>query len=123
MGWAGLEPAANALKGRCSTIELPTRNFLSYVCVFSMAANPESFRGCSTIELPSRKGKFVIQLKPACKKLIVRRSETAATELLADRAANSFCDPIQISTALPNWPPSNPARDRRRHAALDQPPD
>ena|SRR5213080_2127632 len=24
MGWAGLEPAANALKGRCSTIELPT---------------------------------------------------------------------------------------------------
>jgi hypothetical protein len=26
MGWAGLEPAANALKGRCSTIELPTRS-------------------------------------------------------------------------------------------------
>jgi hypothetical protein len=25
MGWAGLEPATNALKGRCSTIELPTR--------------------------------------------------------------------------------------------------
>ncbi len=25
LGWAGLEPAANALKGRCSTIELPTR--------------------------------------------------------------------------------------------------
>ena len=24
LGWAGLEPAANALKGRCSTIELPT---------------------------------------------------------------------------------------------------
>jgi hypothetical protein len=27
LGWAGLEPAANALKGRCSTIELPTREF------------------------------------------------------------------------------------------------
>ena len=25
VGWAGLEPATNALKGRCSTIELPTR--------------------------------------------------------------------------------------------------
>ena len=25
MGWVGLEPTANALKGRCSTIELPTR--------------------------------------------------------------------------------------------------
>ena len=25
LGWAGLEPATNALKGRCSTIELPTR--------------------------------------------------------------------------------------------------
>ena len=26
MGWVGLEPTTNALKGRCSTIELPTRN-------------------------------------------------------------------------------------------------
>ena len=26
VGWAGLEPATNALKGRCSTIELPTRS-------------------------------------------------------------------------------------------------
>lgn len=25
MGWEGLEPSTNALKGRCSTIELPTR--------------------------------------------------------------------------------------------------
>jgi hypothetical protein len=25
MGWLGLEPRTNALKGRCSTIELPTR--------------------------------------------------------------------------------------------------
>ncbi len=25
MGWVGLEPTTNALKGRCSTIELPTR--------------------------------------------------------------------------------------------------
>jgi hypothetical protein len=24
MGWPGLEPGTNALKGRCSTIELPT---------------------------------------------------------------------------------------------------
>ena len=24
MGWVGLEPTTNALKGRCSTIELPT---------------------------------------------------------------------------------------------------
>ena len=27
MGWVGLEPTTNALKGRCSTIELPTRRF------------------------------------------------------------------------------------------------
>ena len=26
LGWVGLEPTTNALKGRCSTIELPTRN-------------------------------------------------------------------------------------------------
>ena len=25
LGWVGLEPTTNALKGRCSTIELPTR--------------------------------------------------------------------------------------------------
>ena len=25
LGWEGLEPSTNALKGRCSTIELPTR--------------------------------------------------------------------------------------------------
>ncbi len=25
MGWVGLEPTTNALKGHCSTIELPTR--------------------------------------------------------------------------------------------------
>jgi hypothetical protein len=25
VGWVGLEPTTNALKGRCSTIELPTR--------------------------------------------------------------------------------------------------
>jgi hypothetical protein len=24
VGWVGLEPTTNALKGRCSTIELPT---------------------------------------------------------------------------------------------------
>jgi hypothetical protein len=26
VGWLGLEPRTNALKGRCSTIELPTRS-------------------------------------------------------------------------------------------------
>ena len=26
LGWVGLEPTTNALKGRCSTIELPTRD-------------------------------------------------------------------------------------------------
>ncbi len=26
VGWEGLEPSTNALKGHCSTIELPTRN-------------------------------------------------------------------------------------------------
>jgi hypothetical protein len=26
VGWEGLEPSTNALKGRCSTIELPTRS-------------------------------------------------------------------------------------------------
>jgi hypothetical protein len=28
VGWVGLEPTTNALKGRCSTIELPTRREL-----------------------------------------------------------------------------------------------
>jgi hypothetical protein len=40
VGWAGLEPATNALKGRCSTIELPTR---------------------------APGGTFVIQFAPCCK--------------------------------------------------------
>ena len=31
MGWEGLEPSTNALKGRCSTIELPTRLFTGSV--------------------------------------------------------------------------------------------
>lgn len=30
VGWVGLEPTTNALKGRCSTIELPTR--ATYAC-------------------------------------------------------------------------------------------
>jgi hypothetical protein len=29
LGWVGLEPTTNALKGRCSTIELPTREEMS----------------------------------------------------------------------------------------------
>ena len=29
VGWVGLEPTTNALKGRCSTIELPTRKAIS----------------------------------------------------------------------------------------------
>ena len=29
LGWVGLEPTTNALKGRCSTIELPTRKLRS----------------------------------------------------------------------------------------------
>jgi hypothetical protein len=29
LGWVGLEPTTNALKGRCSTIELPTRREVS----------------------------------------------------------------------------------------------
>jgi len=29
VGWVGLEPTTNALKGRCSTIELPTRRNLT----------------------------------------------------------------------------------------------
>jgi hypothetical protein len=54
LGWVGLEPTANALKGRCSTIELPTLKFLSSPTVRSQTTNPESFRGCSTMELPTR---------------------------------------------------------------------
>jgi hypothetical protein len=30
VGWVGLEPTTNALKGRCSTIELPTRRVISF---------------------------------------------------------------------------------------------
>jgi hypothetical protein len=34
VGWEGLEPSTNALKGRCSTIELPTRKRLGIYSVF-----------------------------------------------------------------------------------------
>ena len=34
VGWEGLEPSTNALKGRCSTIELPTRERLGIYSVF-----------------------------------------------------------------------------------------
>ena len=35
LGWAGLEPATNALKGRCSTIELPTRAGRTFLIHFT----------------------------------------------------------------------------------------
>ena len=34
VGWVGLEPTTNALKGRCSTIELPTPRRVSVVDQF-----------------------------------------------------------------------------------------
>jgi hypothetical protein len=40
VGWVGLEPTTNALKGRCSTIELPTPVQLFYAAVLSLATNP-----------------------------------------------------------------------------------
>ena len=58
LGWAGLEPATNALKGRCSTIELPTPGNQFYSALTPLATNPESLRGCSTIELPTRGNQF-----------------------------------------------------------------
>ena len=36
VGWEGLEPSTNALKGRCSTIELPTRERLGIYSVFQI---------------------------------------------------------------------------------------
>jgi hypothetical protein len=55
MGWVGLEPTTNALKGRCSTIELPTLKLQNSFPRFTQPrTNPENFRGCSTIELPTR---------------------------------------------------------------------
>ena len=38
MGRVGFEPTANALKGHCSTTELPTRNLKREVCVESRMA-------------------------------------------------------------------------------------
>ncbi len=51
MGWLGLEPRTNALKGRCSTIELPTR--------------PMPVRESQVVSLPRFKG-FVAGALPRC---------------------------------------------------------
>jgi hypothetical protein len=37
LGWVGLEPTTNALKGRCSTIELPTRLEKSHQTIANFA--------------------------------------------------------------------------------------
>ena len=71
LGWVGLEPTTNALKGRCSTIELPTQiRKQFYAALPRLATNPERFRGCSTIELPTRSGRdtFLIQFDQ-CRKV------------------------------------------------------
>ena len=45
MGWAGLEPAANALKGRCSTIELPTPGILVLAVCYRNRNQPRKLSG------------------------------------------------------------------------------
>src|SRR5205814_4764777 len=60
LGWPGLEPGTNALKGRCSTIELPT-HFSAFICQALHSTNPEGVRGCSTIELSTHFSAFIYQ--------------------------------------------------------------
>jgi hypothetical protein len=43
MGWVGLEPTTNALKGRCSTIELPTRALSRNRWAFEWQPTPNAF--------------------------------------------------------------------------------
>jgi hypothetical protein len=42
VGWLGLEPRTNALKGRCSTIELPTRKESTEGIANSLRCNPKN---------------------------------------------------------------------------------
>src|SRR4051812_32292411 len=49
-GWVGLEPTTNALKGRCSTIELPTRTERSVLIQLGECRKTRFRRG------PSRSG-------------------------------------------------------------------
>ena len=48
VGWVGLEPTTNALKGRCSTIELPTRIAPAFC----------SQRSCERLGIKARVGLF-----------------------------------------------------------------
>ena len=54
VGWAGLEPATNALKGRCSTSELPTRDFSLSSLRLESQPTPKAFGAALPIELPTR---------------------------------------------------------------------
>jgi hypothetical protein len=58
MGWAGLEPAANALKGRCSTIELPTQLLLFSLFSSSPATTPRVF-GAALPLLPTPRAREI----------------------------------------------------------------
>ena len=43
MGWEGFEPSTNALKGHCSTTELPTQNYeRGYVLPVLVTSKPVS---------------------------------------------------------------------------------
>ncbi len=47
MGWVGLEPTTNALKGHCSTIELPTRHSEPWFPAACLQQGSDCLRQCA----------------------------------------------------------------------------
>jgi hypothetical protein len=80
MGWVGLEPTTNALKGRCSTIELPTLGKRSgTVSLKSSVASP--FRIAAKRHKERKKNKKV---EPE------RATRRAATKSSIDRSSRVY---------------------------------
>ena len=113
LGWPGLEPGTNALKGRCSTIELPTHMF-HFSRLGSLATNPESLRGCSTIELPTRaKLEFVNQTVEGRKRVIHMQRLCLPTRILSENAATTCLDPsVKVPASQAPAPPQIPKREQ-----------
>ena len=66
VGWVGLEPTTNALKGRCSTIELPTRSGRdTFLIQFDQCRKVAGMVQCTTWRrCPGNQGAAVY--KPPC---------------------------------------------------------
>ncbi len=66
LGWVGLEPTTNALKGRCSTIELPTRSICFIRAAPDWQPTPNAFGAALPLSYqPARNDVFNPLLQPS----------------------------------------------------------